>query len=137
MNPSKVQRDSVRELTDLPNIGKAMAADLHLIGIHSPEQLLGRDAFDLYASLCRKTATRHAPCVIDVFLSIDVVPDADRQWQKAKPVTENLKPSYRSFTDTASRCYDSPKRSNWHRVTTKSSPAAQQEINASFGYPSV
>jgi hypothetical protein len=70
MNPSKVQRDSVRELTDLPNIGKAIAADLHLIGIHSPEQLLGRDAFDLYASLCRKTATRHDPCVIDVFLSI-------------------------------------------------------------------
>jgi hypothetical protein len=70
MNPSKVQRDSVRELTDLPNIGKAMAADLHLIGIHSPEQLLGRDAFDLYTALCRTTGARHDPCVIDVFLSI-------------------------------------------------------------------
>ncbi len=70
MNPQKVRRDQVHRLEDLPNIGKAMAADLRLIGIHAPEQLKDRDAFELYDTLCRKTGTRHDPCVIDVFLSI-------------------------------------------------------------------
>lgn len=70
MNPQKVRRDKVYKLEDLPNIGKAMAADLHLIGIHSPEQLIGQDGFELYNRLCRMTGAHHDPCVIDVFLSI-------------------------------------------------------------------
>lgn len=70
MNPAKVRRDQVRRLQDLPNIGPAMAADLELIGIHTPEQLIGRDAFELYRALCDRTGVRHDPCVIDVFLSI-------------------------------------------------------------------
>jgi hypothetical protein len=70
MNPAKVRREQVRQLQDLPNIGPAMAADLTLIGIEAPEQLIGRDAFELYRALCDKTGVRHDPCVIDVFLSI-------------------------------------------------------------------
>ncbi len=70
MNPAKVERNKVKKLEDLPNIGKAMAADLRLIGIHSPEQLIGRNGYELYEALCRKTGIRHDPCVIDVFLSI-------------------------------------------------------------------
>ncbi len=70
MNPEKVRRDKVRELEDLPNIGKAMAADLRLIGINAPEQLRDCDAYELYVMLCDKTGQRQDPCVIDVFLSI-------------------------------------------------------------------
>lgn len=70
MNPKKVQRDKVGKLEDLPNIGKAMAADLRLIGIYSPEQLCDCDAYELYVMLCDKTGQRQDPCVIDVFLSI-------------------------------------------------------------------
>lgn len=70
MNPAKVRREQVRQMQDLPNIGPAMAADLTLIGIEAPEQLIGRDAFELYRALCDKTGVRHDPCVIDVFLSI-------------------------------------------------------------------
>lgn len=70
MNPQKVRRESVRELEDLPNIGKAMAADLRLIGIRTPEQLIGRDAFEMHEALCAKTGQRHDPCVIDVFMSV-------------------------------------------------------------------
>jgi hypothetical protein len=70
MNPQKVRRDRVRELEDLPNIGKAMAADLRLIGIQRPEQLTGRDAFEMHEALCAKTGQRHDPCVIDVFMSV-------------------------------------------------------------------
>ncbi len=70
MNPQKVRRDQLNKLEDLPNIGKAMAADLHLIGIRTPQQLIGRDPFKLYEALCKKTGVRHDPCVLDVFISI-------------------------------------------------------------------
>lgn len=70
MNPAKVRREAVRALTDLPNIGPACAQDLRLLGIEHPQQLVGRDACELYRSLCRITGVRHDPCVIDVFLSI-------------------------------------------------------------------
>lgn len=70
MNPQKVRREQLGKLEDLPNIGKAMADDLRLIGIHAPEQLVGRDAFEMYDALCRMTGVRHDPCVLDVFMSI-------------------------------------------------------------------
>ncbi len=57
------------ELTQLPNIGPATAADLRLLGIRSPAQLVGRDPYAMYESLCRVTGQRHDPCVIDVFIS--------------------------------------------------------------------
>lgn len=65
----KPDRDHVCRLEDLPNIGKAAAADLRLLDIQKPEQLMGRDAFALYRQLCERTGSRHDPCVIDVFLS--------------------------------------------------------------------
>lgn len=70
MNPHKVDRANVRQLTDLPNVGKAFAGDLHLLGIHSPAQLTGADPFALYERLCRLTGQRQDPCVIDTFMSI-------------------------------------------------------------------
>jgi Pathogenicity locus len=70
MNPSKVNRATVRKLTDLPNIGKAGAADLRVLGITSPDQLIGRCPFEMHKLLCEKTGVRHDPCVIDVFMSV-------------------------------------------------------------------
>lgn len=70
MNPARVRREAVRALTDLPNVGPATAADLRLLGIERPQQLVERDAFEMHARLCRLTGVRHDPCVIDVFLSI-------------------------------------------------------------------
>ena len=63
-------RKTVSKLTDLPNIGKAMAADLKLIGIDHPQKLIGKDPFKLYVNLCRKTGTKQDPCVLDVFMSV-------------------------------------------------------------------
>ena len=82
MKPTKVVRDRIRTLTDLPNVGPAVAADLHRLGIDSPEQLKGRDAFALYDQLCSITGRRQGPCVIDVFLSITRFMDGDeaRPW---------------------------------------------------------
>lgn len=70
MNPTKVNRAMVTKLTDLPNIGKASAADFRLLGIETPDQLIGRCPFEMFESLCKKTGTRHDPCVIDVFMSV-------------------------------------------------------------------
>jgi hypothetical protein len=36
-------RKTVSQLVALPNIGKAMAADLQLIGIDHPKKLIGKD----------------------------------------------------------------------------------------------
>ncbi len=70
MNPSKVDRNRVSVLTDLPNVGPACAQDLRRIGIDVPAKLQGRDAYDMYTLLCVQTGQIHDPCVIDVFLSI-------------------------------------------------------------------
>jgi hypothetical protein len=70
MNPSKVDRNRVVVLTDLPNIGKACAKDLRQLGIHQPSQLVGKNPFEMYEMLCKKTTSRHDPCVIDVFISV-------------------------------------------------------------------
>ena len=63
-------RSTVSQLTDLPNIGKAMARDLSTVNIHHPQDLIGKDGYQLYGELCRKTGKKHDPCVIDVFLSV-------------------------------------------------------------------
>ncbi len=70
MNPAKAKRETAKKLTDLPNIGTSIAQDLELIGITSPEMLIGQDPYELYRSLCEKTAAKQDPCVLDVFLSI-------------------------------------------------------------------
>jgi hypothetical protein len=70
MNPAKVERDRVRQLRDLPNVGPAMAKDLELIGINAPDQLAGKDPLKLYQSLCRKRGVRKDPCSLDVLISI-------------------------------------------------------------------
>ncbi|NTW56955.1 MAG: mitomycin resistance protein [Chlorobiaceae bacterium] len=70
MNPQNVARDRLVRLTDLPNIGEAIAGDLRLIGIREPRQLEGRTAEEMYLDLCRVTGKRQDPCVLDVFMSL-------------------------------------------------------------------
>jgi hypothetical protein len=70
MHPTKVMRSRLASLTDLPNIGPAMAADLRLLGYATPESITGADPVEMYERLCRITGTRHDPCVLDVFMSV-------------------------------------------------------------------
>jgi len=62
-------RNIVSRLDALPNIGKAMSKDLHLIGIDHPRMLIGKEPFKLYEALCTASGKKHDPCVIDVFMS--------------------------------------------------------------------
>lgn len=66
MAKARHARDA-RRLTDLPNVGPATAADLALLGIHTPQALRAQDPQRLYERLCTLTGQRHDPCVLDVF----------------------------------------------------------------------
>ncbi len=63
-------RKTVSQLEELPNIGKAIGKDLRLIGVNHPQELLGKNAFQLYYLLCDKKGQRIDHCVIDVFMSV-------------------------------------------------------------------
>lgn len=63
-------RDTVSKLESLPNIGKAIASDLRLIGIQKPKDLIGLDPFDLHNKLCVKKEKEIDSCVIDVFMAV-------------------------------------------------------------------
>ena len=63
-------RETVSRLEDLPNIGPAMADTLRLLGIRSPQQLKGKNGYQMYRDLCTRTGKVHDPCVIDVFLAV-------------------------------------------------------------------
>lgn len=60
----------VKKFQDIPNVGSAVAADFVLIGIREPQALIGKDPFTLYKKLCKKTGTRHDPCVLDTFMAV-------------------------------------------------------------------
>lgn len=70
MNPAKVIRDNVIQLTDLPNVGPAMAKNFRLLGFDQPADLQGADPLQLYRSLCMAIGSRQDPCVLDVFMSV-------------------------------------------------------------------
>ncbi len=57
------------QLEQLPNIGPSIAADLRLIGIRRPQDLVGQDAFALYRRLCQASGKRQDPCVLDTFMA--------------------------------------------------------------------
>ena len=59
----------LERLEDVPNVGKAIAADLRYLGIEAPSDLAGRDAYDLFDTLCSRTAVRHDPCLLDTFIA--------------------------------------------------------------------
>jgi len=63
-------RERVSRLEELPNIGKATAASLRLIGIDDPPMLIGMDPLQMYDDLCARTGQRQDPCVIDQFMSV-------------------------------------------------------------------
>jgi hypothetical protein len=64
-----MNREKCTRLEEIPNVGPSSAEDLHLVGVSHPRDLIGRDPYQMYEELCRKTGVRHDPCVIDVFIS--------------------------------------------------------------------
>lgn len=67
--PKARRSEDCHELEQLPNVGPSLAADLRLIGVRTPRELKGRDAFVLYQQLAAATGTRQDPCVLDTFMA--------------------------------------------------------------------
>lgn len=67
--PKAASAEACETLEQLPNIGPALAADLRLIGIRTPRDLRGKDAFVLYQKLVAATGRRQDPCVLDTFMA--------------------------------------------------------------------
>ena len=57
-------------LEDLPNIGKAIAADLRSLGILSPEQLASLEPLTTYQALAAVMGKRLDPCVLYTLLAV-------------------------------------------------------------------
>lgn len=71
MNPSRCAAPhEVQQLTELPNIGPALAAYLRHIDISHPQELKGCDPYVLYHELCVRDCMRYDPCVLDTFISV-------------------------------------------------------------------
>lgn len=62
---------------DLPNVGRATADDLRLLGLQHTRDLAGRDPLQLYRELEQLTGTRQDPCVLDVFIALTRLLDGD------------------------------------------------------------
>ena len=63
------EASTIAVLEDLPNVGKAIAADLRAIGIRTPGQLKRRNPYALYDRISRVTGVRHDPCLLDTFIA--------------------------------------------------------------------
>ncbi len=60
----------MKQLSDLKNVGKATLKDLHLLDIHTVEELSSKDPTALFHELEKRTQTRQDMCVWDVFAAI-------------------------------------------------------------------
>ena len=64
-----MSRKNIRNLQDIPNIGRAIEKKLLLLGIREPGELIGRDPYKMYDDLCNLTGKGHDPCLLDTFIS--------------------------------------------------------------------
>lgn len=63
-------KPAVQKLEGLPNIGKAIAADLRAIGISHPQQLAERDPLATFLALEKQMGKRHDPCVLYTLMAV-------------------------------------------------------------------
>jgi hypothetical protein len=70
MHPSRCGRHFLDTLTDLPNVGPAIAKALVSLGYRLPADLIGADPLDLYRRLGELRGCRQDPCVLDVLIAI-------------------------------------------------------------------
>ncbi|HWD41227.1 MAG TPA: helix-hairpin-helix domain-containing protein [Fimbriimonas sp.] len=63
-------KQTLRTLQKIPNVGPAFARDLAMLGITGIDDLKGKDPDRLYEQLCHATDTRQDPCVLDTFRAV-------------------------------------------------------------------
>ncbi len=53
----------------MANVGPATMSDFKVLGISRVDQLVDREAIELWQDLCTRTKQRHDPCCMDIFMS--------------------------------------------------------------------
>ena len=67
--PKALSAEHAQVLTDIPNIGVSIAADLRALGICTPQDVRQMDPLATYERLRTPMGQRHDPCVLDTFLA--------------------------------------------------------------------
>ena len=67
--PKAAIASQARVLTDIPNLGKALSADLRTVGVHTPDDVRRMDPLAKYLALSVPMGHRHDPCALDVFMA--------------------------------------------------------------------
>ncbi len=62
-----MESSSLQELEQIPGVGKTIARDMQNIGIHSIDDLKGKQAEQLYDRLCEFKASPVDRCMLYVF----------------------------------------------------------------------
>src|SRR5207248_11618027 len=65
--PATAKSAALRALQELPGVGPSIASDLYALGIHVPDDLIGRDPETLYEQLCELQGQHVDRCVLYVF----------------------------------------------------------------------
>ena len=65
-----VHIDRAKRFDDLPNIGKAMAADFARLGIARPQDLARCDPDEMYRRIGELDGMPHDPCVLDTYRAV-------------------------------------------------------------------
>lgn len=75
-------RHNVHSLTEIPNIGKALARTFEAGGITKPSDFVGKDPYELFDTLCDNLGKRLDPCVLDTVISAVRYMDggAEKKW---------------------------------------------------------
>jgi hypothetical protein len=62
-----IRPENTQALRIIPGIGKSLACDLQRLGIHSPQELKGKNPLKLYQQMNALTGVRQDPCVLYTF----------------------------------------------------------------------
>jgi hypothetical protein len=65
IDPDK--QSALKELQQIPGVGKAIARDLYALGFRSARELQGRDPEELYLKLCAQKGMPVDRCMLYVF----------------------------------------------------------------------
>ncbi len=66
----QTDRNQINDLQQIINVGPSISANLQGIGIRKPQQLIGKNPFELYRKICEASGTFNDPCVLDVMISV-------------------------------------------------------------------
>lgn len=62
-------RQQIHSFQQIKNVGPAMERDFRRLKLQKPQELIGKDPFELYRRICQVDGEFHDPCVLDCYIS--------------------------------------------------------------------